>query len=91
MTNKGILVAFVQEYRSEKSLEALNKLVPHYCHLVRYVYYNLLLYYSAYACMLISYIEMGKSTRCLQMNWCLAILCGSVPGIGFQRIVDWYQ
>lgn len=29
-------VAFVQEYRSEKSLEALNKLVPHHCHLVRY-------------------------------------------------------
>ncbi|KAI8377809.1 PMR1-type calcium-transporting P-type ATPase [Radiomyces spectabilis] len=28
-------VAFVQEYKSEKSLEALNKLVPHYCHLVR--------------------------------------------------------
>ncbi|KAG2225442.1 hypothetical protein INT45_010078 [Circinella minor] len=30
-----VTVAFVQEYRSEKSLEALNKLVPHYCHLVR--------------------------------------------------------
>lgn len=29
------LVAFIQEYRSEKSLEALNKLVPHHCHLVR--------------------------------------------------------
>lgn len=29
------LVAFVQEYRSEKSLEALNKLVPHYCHVIR--------------------------------------------------------
>lgn len=28
-------VGFVQEQRSEKSLEALNKLVPHYCHLVR--------------------------------------------------------
>jgi len=25
----------VQEQRSEKSLEALNKLVPHYCHLIR--------------------------------------------------------
>jgi Ca2+-transporting ATPase len=25
----------VQEYRSEKSLEALNKLVPHYCHVYR--------------------------------------------------------
>jgi len=30
-----VTVAFVQEYRSEKSLEALNKLVPHYCHLQR--------------------------------------------------------
>jgi Ca2+-transporting ATPase len=30
-----VTVAFVQEYRSEKSLEALNKLVPHYCHAVR--------------------------------------------------------
>ena len=29
------IVAFVQEYRSEKSLEALNKLVPHYCHVLR--------------------------------------------------------
>jgi hypothetical protein len=29
------LVAFVQEYRSEKSLEALNKLVPHHCHVIR--------------------------------------------------------
>lgn len=28
-------MAFVQEYRSEKSLEALNKLVPHYCHVYR--------------------------------------------------------
>lgn len=28
-------VGFVQERRSEKSLEALNKLVPHYCHLIR--------------------------------------------------------
>ncbi len=30
-----ISVAFYQEQKSEKSLEALNKLVPHYCHLVR--------------------------------------------------------
>lgn len=30
-----ILVGFVQERRSEKSLEALNKLVPHHCHVVR--------------------------------------------------------
>ena len=29
------LVAFVQEYRSEKSLEALNRLVPYYAHLIR--------------------------------------------------------
>jgi P-type Ca2+ transporter type 2C len=29
-------VGFVQERRSEKSLEALNKLVPHYCHLTRF-------------------------------------------------------
>lgn len=31
-----VTVGFVQEQRSEKSLEALNKLVPHYCHLIRY-------------------------------------------------------
>lgn len=30
-----ITVGFIQEYRSEQSLEALNKLVPHYAHLVR--------------------------------------------------------
>ena len=30
-----VSVGFVQEYRSEKSLEALNKLVPAECHLVR--------------------------------------------------------
>ena len=30
-----VTVGFVQEYRSEKSLEALNKLVPHHAHLVR--------------------------------------------------------
>ena len=30
-----LTVGFVQEQRSEKSLEALNKLVPHHCHLLR--------------------------------------------------------
>ena len=30
-----VTVGFVQEYRSEKSLEALSKLVPYYAHLVR--------------------------------------------------------
>ncbi|KAL7274647.1 High affinity Ca2+/Mn2+ P-type ATPase-like protein [Rhizina undulata] len=30
-----VSVGFVQEYRSEKSLEALNKLVPHHAHLLR--------------------------------------------------------
>ena len=30
-----VTVGFVQEYRSEQSLEALNKLVPHFAHLVR--------------------------------------------------------
>lgn len=29
------IVGFVQERRSEKSLEALNKLVPHHCHVIR--------------------------------------------------------
>jgi Ca2+-transporting ATPase len=29
------LVGFVQERRSEQSLEALNKLVPHHCHIIR--------------------------------------------------------
>ncbi|CAH1764607.1 12511_t:CDS:10, partial [Entrophospora sp. SA101] len=28
-------VGFIQEYRSEKSLEALDKLVPHNCHVIR--------------------------------------------------------
>lgn len=32
-----VSVGFVQEYRSEKSLEALNRLVPHYAHLIRHV------------------------------------------------------
>lgn len=32
-----VSVGFVQEYRSEKSLEALSRLVPHYAHLVRNV------------------------------------------------------
>lgn len=31
-----LTVGFIQEYRSEKSLEALNKLVPYHAHLVRY-------------------------------------------------------
>ncbi|KAI0041087.1 Ca-transporting ATPase [Auriscalpium vulgare] len=30
-----LTVGFIQERRSEKSLEALNKLVPHHCHIVR--------------------------------------------------------
>lgn len=30
-----VTVGFVQEYRSEKSLESLNKLIPHYAHLIR--------------------------------------------------------
>ena len=30
-----VTVGFVQEYRSEKSLESLSKLVPHYAHLIR--------------------------------------------------------
>jgi P-type Ca2+ transporter type 2C len=30
-----ISVGFVQEQRSEQSLEALNKLVPHHCHIIR--------------------------------------------------------
>jgi len=30
-----LIVAFVQEYRSEKSLEALTQLVPNYCHVIR--------------------------------------------------------
>ena len=30
-----VTVGFIQEYRSEKSLEALSKLVPHYAHLIR--------------------------------------------------------
>ena len=30
-----LTVGFVQEQRSEKSLEALNKLVPHHCHVIR--------------------------------------------------------
>ncbi|KAJ5484964.1 Calcium-transporting ATPase 1 [Penicillium diatomitis] len=30
-----VSVGFVQEYRSEKSLEALNRLVPYYAHLIR--------------------------------------------------------
>ncbi|KAF1983573.1 calcium-transporting P-type ATPase-like protein [Aulographum hederae CBS 113979] len=30
-----VTVGFVQEYRSEKSLEALNQLVPHYAHIKR--------------------------------------------------------
>ncbi|KAH7919088.1 calcium-transporting P [Leucogyrophana mollusca] len=30
-----LTVGFIQEQRSEKSLEALNKLVPHHCHVVR--------------------------------------------------------
>ncbi|KAK2807338.1 hypothetical protein FQN50_005493 [Emmonsiellopsis sp. PD_5] len=32
-----VSVGFVQEYRSEQSLEALSKLVPHYAHLIRNV------------------------------------------------------
>ena len=29
------LVGFIQEQRSEQSLESLNKLVPHHCHIIR--------------------------------------------------------
>lgn len=36
-------VAFVQEYRSEKSLESLNRLVPHYCHVRRSAHWLTLL------------------------------------------------
>ncbi|KAJ3356281.1 High affinity Ca2+/Mn2+ P-type ATPase-like protein [Entophlyctis luteolus] len=34
-----VTVAFVQEYRSEKSLEALNTLLPHYCTVMRFEYF----------------------------------------------------
>jgi Ca2+-transporting ATPase len=30
-----VTVGFIQEYRSEKSLEALNQLVPHFAHIIR--------------------------------------------------------
>ena len=30
-----VTVGFIQEYRSEKSIESLNKLVPHHAHLIR--------------------------------------------------------
>ena len=30
-----VIVAFIQEYKSEQSLQALNKLVPHNCHVLR--------------------------------------------------------
>ncbi|PYH90654.1 calcium-transporting P [Aspergillus ellipticus CBS 707.79] len=35
-----VTVGFVQEYRSEKSLEALSRLVPHHAHLIRNVPLN---------------------------------------------------
>ncbi len=35
MRTRPPLVGFVQERRSEQSLEALNKLVPHHCHIIR--------------------------------------------------------
>ncbi|KAL4935286.1 E1-E2 ATPase-domain-containing protein, partial [Aspergillus oleicola] len=35
-----VTVGFVQEYRSEKSLDALNRLVPHHAHLIRDVPLN---------------------------------------------------
>ncbi|EGC46392.1 secretory pathway Ca2+-ATPase [Histoplasma capsulatum var. duboisii H88] len=35
-----VSVGFVQEYRSEKSLEALNRMVPHYAHLIRNVHHR---------------------------------------------------
>ena len=34
----SFIVGFIQERRSEKSLEALNKLVPHHCHVIRYIF-----------------------------------------------------
>lgn len=37
----SVVVGFIQERRSEKSLEALNKLVPHHCHIIRYVFISL--------------------------------------------------
>ncbi|QSL64661.1 hypothetical protein MERGE_001963 [Pneumocystis wakefieldiae] len=30
-----VSVGFIQEYRSEKSLKELNKIIPHYCHVIR--------------------------------------------------------
>ncbi|KTW30259.1 calcium-transporting P-type ATPase, PMR1-type [Pneumocystis carinii B80] len=30
-----VSVGFIQEYRSEKSLKELNKMIPHYCHVIR--------------------------------------------------------
>lgn len=42
-TSDRTTVGFVQERRSEKSLEALNKLVPHHCHVIRYVYFKAVL------------------------------------------------
>ena len=32
---ESVLVGFIQERRSEESLESLNKLVPHHCYIIR--------------------------------------------------------
>lgn len=59
-------VGFVQEHRSEKSLEALNKLVPHHCHLTRFVFFSRLaqgLLFTPF--FLLSYYRDGKQLHVL--------------------------
>jgi len=87
LLNCGLLVGFVQERRSEKSLEALNKLVPHHCHVIRCVFTRCYFYLHN----LWNSTAREKQSMFLQMNWFREISSSLLLVIAYLQIFVWWM